>query len=117
MKVKVKFCPLSSNELVEPLPKKYLGTPLLLLNTSHKMTLNAKISEAAWTVRDTRELKCIRLRKGKAVPLQVWSGPEGSRKLRLPDLMTTAQDGGLSALRTDRIYPQETFLVLISFRG
>ena len=32
--------------------------------------------------------------KGTAVPLQVWSGPEGSRKLRFPDFMTTAQDGG-----------------------
>jgi len=32
--------------------------------------------------------------KGKAVPLQAWSGPEGSRKLRFPDLVTTAQDGG-----------------------
>jgi len=31
--------------------------------------------------------------KAKAVPLQVWSGPEGSRKLRFPDYMTTAQDG------------------------
>jgi len=29
-----------------------------------------------------------------AVPLQTWSGPEGSRKLRFPDFMTTAQDGG-----------------------
>ena len=32
--------------------------------------------------------------KGNAVPLQAWSGPEGSRKLRFPDFMTTAQDGG-----------------------
>jgi len=32
--------------------------------------------------------------KVKAVPLQAWSGPEGSRKLRLPDFMTTAQTGG-----------------------
>ena len=32
--------------------------------------------------------------KGKAVPLQAWSGPEGSRNLRFPDFMTTAQDGG-----------------------
>ena len=31
--------------------------------------------------------------KGKSVPLQTWSGPEGSRKLRFPDIMTTAQDG------------------------
>jgi len=32
--------------------------------------------------------------KGKAIPLQAWSGPEDSRKLRFPDYMTTAQDGG-----------------------
>jgi hypothetical protein len=32
--------------------------------------------------------------KGKAVPLQVWSGPEDTRKLRFPDFMTAAQDGG-----------------------
>ena len=36
----------------------------------------------------------VKKRKGKAVPLQAWSGPEGSRKLRFPDFMTTAQDGG-----------------------
>ena len=56
--------------------------------------------------------------KGKAVPLQAWTGPEGSRKLRFPDVMTTAQDGGrLSALRTGRLYPQESLLVLIYVRG
>jgi len=32
--------------------------------------------------------------KGKAVPLQAWNGPEGSRKLRFPDFVTTAQDSG-----------------------
>jgi hypothetical protein len=26
---------------------------------------------------------------GKAVPLQVWGGPEGCRKLRSPDFLTT----------------------------
>jgi len=31
-------------------------------------------------------------KKGRAVPLQAWSGPEGPRKLRFPDFMTTAQD-------------------------
>ena len=44
--------------------------------------------------------------------------PEGSRKLRVPDFMTTAQDGGrLSVLRTGRLYPQEILLVIISVRG
>jgi hypothetical protein len=33
-------------------------------------------------------------KKGKAVPLQAWSGPELSRKLRFADYMITAQDGG-----------------------
>ena len=31
--------------------------------------------------------------KGKAVPLQAWSGPEVSKKLRFPDFLTT-QVGG-----------------------
>ena len=32
--------------------------------------------------------------KCKAVPLQAWSGPEGSRKLRFADFKTTVQEGG-----------------------
>ena len=40
--------------------------------------------------------------KGKAVPLQAWSGPEGSRKLRFPDFMITAQDGGKFVSLTHR---------------
>jgi len=34
------------------------------------------------------------VKKGKLVPLLAWSGPQGSRKLRFPDFMTEAQDGG-----------------------
>jgi hypothetical protein len=37
-----------------------------------------------------------------AVPLQAWSGPEGSRKLRFPDFMTMAQDGGKVVSLTHR---------------
>jgi len=28
------------------------------------------------------------LKQGKAIPLQAWTGPEGSRRLRLPDFKT-----------------------------
>ena len=38
----------------------------------------------------------------KAVPLQAWSGPEGSRKLKFPDFMTTAQGGGKVVSHTHR---------------
>jgi hypothetical protein len=54
----------------------------------------------------------------KAVPLQTWSGPEGSRKLRFPDFMTTAQDVGKVVRPTHRPpSPQEIHLVLISVRA
>jgi hypothetical protein len=57
--------------------------------------------------------------KGKAVPLQAWNGPEGSRKLRFPDFMTTAQDGGkvVSLTEPAAFTPQEIHLVLISVTG
>jgi len=42
------------------------------------------------------------LYEGKAVQLQAWSGPEGSRKLRFPDFMTTAQDVGKVVSLTQR---------------
>jgi len=52
--------------------------------------------------------------EGKAVPLQAWSGLEGSRKLRFPDFITTAQNGAKIVSLT--LYPQEIILVLISVR-
>jgi hypothetical protein len=55
--------------------------------------------------------------KGKAVPLQAWSGPESSRNLRFPDFMTTAENGGkVVSLRHRPHLPQEIHLVLISVR-
>ena len=55
--------------------------------------------------------------KVKAVPLQAWSGPEGSRKLRLSDFVTSAQDGGKVVslthrpLFTPRKYSRYSFLL------
>jgi hypothetical protein len=48
--------------------------------------------------------------KGKAFPLQAWSGPEGSRRLRFPDFLTTAQDGGkvISPMHRPHLPPGNT---------
>jgi hypothetical protein len=48
--------------------------------------------------------------KGKAIPLQAWTGPEDSRSLRIIEVLS------LLALRTGHLNPQEIFLVLISVR-
>jgi len=40
--------------------------------------------------------------KSKADPLQAWSGPEDSGKLRFPDFIKTAQDGGKVVSLTHR---------------
>jgi hypothetical protein len=45
---------------------------------------------------------CLHGVKGKEVPLQASSGPEGSRKLRFPELMTTGEDDGKVVSLTHR---------------
>ena len=47
-------------------------------------------------------LQKLQYSRFKAVPLQAWSGPEGSRKLRFLDFTTTAQDGGKVVSLTHR---------------
>jgi hypothetical protein len=42
------------------------------------------------------------IEKGKAFPLQAWTGPEGSRKLRLPDFKTIGTEGGKVVSHTHR---------------
>ena len=58
--------------------------PVVLSNNKNKLMVHMYI------VTNTTIFLIV---KGKAVPLQAWSGPEGSRKLRFPDFTTTAQDG------------------------
>jgi hypothetical protein len=51
---------------------------------------------------------CKSKKKRESNPITgLWS-PEGSGRLRLPDSVTSALEGGrLSAIRTGRLYPQE----------
>jgi hypothetical protein len=57
----------------------------------------------------------------KPTPVQVWTGPKGSRKLWLPDSSRqSAHEGGKVVSPTNRpplSLPKHTFLVLISVRG
>jgi hypothetical protein len=34
------------------------------------------------------EVTVVKIKNGKAIPLQAWTGPEGSKRLRLPDFKT-----------------------------
>ena len=66
-----------------------------------------------WSNKNPHEATC----SVKAVPSQAWSGSGGSRKLRFPDFMTTAQDGGkIFSVTHLSPLPQEMLLVLISVR-
>jgi len=40
------------------------------------------------TVISQLKVKILFYLKGKAIPLQAWTGPEGSRRLRFPDFKT-----------------------------
>ena len=47
-------------------------------------------------------IKLFYIKKDKSVPLQARRCPEGSKKLKFPDFMTTAQDGGKVVSLTHR---------------
>jgi len=44
--------------------------------------MSATAVEISWELKNGKQGKC------KAIPLQAWTGPEGPRRLRLPDFKT-----------------------------
>jgi hypothetical protein len=55
--------------------------------------------------------------KGKAILVQAWAGPKGSRRLSSQISRHSAYEGGkVVTQHNSRPYPQEIFLVLISVR-
>ena len=85
---------------------------MLKVGGSYSDHCNAKLQGWVWTINmvtvdNNKHVKG----KGKAVPLQACSGPEGSGKLRFPDYMTTAQDGAAPAAFAPRKYSWYSFLL------
>ena len=76
----------------------------------HTCTLPNSMERSLWETNSCSATQ-VEIGKGKAIPLQAWTGPEGSRRLRHMKAVR------LSAVRTGHLYPQEIFLVLISVRG
>jgi hypothetical protein len=82
----------------------------LLRNWKHKagagimLKRNLYLNTLLVIIQDSEDKlqKTVYMKRGKAVPLQAWSGPEGSRKLRFPDYMTTAHDGSKVVSLTHR---------------
>jgi hypothetical protein len=68
-----------------------------LLNLSYAMSI--------WSlIRNECGLSSISYSFCKAVPLQAWGGTEASRKLRSPDFLTKAWDGGKVVSPTHRLH-------------
>jgi hypothetical protein len=57
---------------------------VILLHNNHRHVSATLV--AVFSAMKTR-IKTM-IKKGKAIPLQAWTGPEGSRRLRLPDFKT-----------------------------
>jgi hypothetical protein len=83
-----------SIEMVEEF--KYLGTALAdKISIKEEIKSRLKLGNACYhSVQNllyctllSKNLK-IKLYKGKAIPLRAWTGPEGSRRLRLPEFKT-----------------------------
>jgi hypothetical protein len=79
---------------------------LFTVKNKHLFTPNKEIRKYK-----TRNNTNLHLKdKGQAVPLQAWSGPEGSRKLRFPEFTIRTQDGGKVVRLTHRppLHPGNT---------
>ena len=87
-------------------------------NTLWKPRWPSVQQELPWKLENLYKTSFFKKKK-KAIPLQAWTGPEGSRRLRFPDFKTvgTWRWQGCQPYAPAAFYAQEIFLVLISVRG
>jgi hypothetical protein len=80
-----------------------ISTAIFLLQIAQKicaylrflLPLRLTISKfLVWFIRHPSQSTSSLPGKTKAIPVQAWTGPEGSSRLRLPDYMTTAHEDG-----------------------
>jgi hypothetical protein len=91
----------------------YFSISNALFKNQWKYNYLTRVGEGRWT-------KLQQLQKSsKAIRLQALTGPEGSRRMRLPDFKTIGirRWQGCQPYAPDAFTPQEIFLVLISVRG
>ena len=62
------------------------------------------------------EIRILKAYKGKAIPVQSWTGTEGSKSFRIPDfkIISTRRWSRYQPYAPAAFTPQEIFLVLIS---
>ena len=79
------YNPVSHRHWTKNTEKRHTGHAALQPTYDLKSLLFYRLSGHARMILRRRILPDI---KGKALPLQVWTGPEGSRRLKLPDFKT-----------------------------
>ena len=92
-----------TNSCTYILPPKYNTIHLMISGTFNFVYVNCYLfqcSEQCWKILNLKYW--TRYTCSKAVPLQVWSGPESFRNVRFSDFMKTAQDGGKIVSLTHR---------------
>jgi hypothetical protein len=89
-----------------------------LVSEETSVSLGDGLENAFQNVINSTEILALmeNLIKGTAFPLQAWTGPEGSRSLRIPAFKKSAHEV-CRPYAPAAFTPQEILLVLISVRG
>ena len=65
--------------------KALLHSKKVARNNTHQTTRCHNLEDHSTNLHGRENLHSYTPQKGKAIPLQAWTGPEGSKRLRIPD--------------------------------